>query len=81
MTIGERINQLRARNNLSQSELGRRAGVPVSTISMLESGIRSGDTMSVDTARKLARALSVTMDFLCGVYDDEEQLTAVASLV
>ena len=79
MTIGERINQLRVRNNLSQSELGRRAGVPVSTISMLESGIRSGDTMSVDTARKLARALSVTMDFLCGVYDDEEFLTAVAS--
>ena len=79
MTIGERINQLRARNNLSQSELGRRAGVPVSTISMLESGIRSGDSMSVDTARKLARALSVTMDFLCGVYDDEEFLTAAVA--
>ena len=79
MTIGERINQLRARNNLSQSELARRARIPVSTISMLEAGVRSGDGMSVDTARKIARALSVTMDFLCGVYDDEEFLTAVAS--
>lgn len=79
MTIGERIKQLRARHQLSQSELARRAGVPVSTISMLEAGIRSGEGLSVGTARKMARALSVTMDFLCGVYDDEERLPAMAS--
>ena len=79
MTIGERLAQLRARNQLSQSELARRAGIPVSTISMLEAGIRSGEGLSVSTARKLARALSVTMDFFCGVYDDEELLTAAVS--
>jgi transcriptional regulator with XRE-family HTH domain len=80
MTIGERLAQLRARNHFTQSELARRAKIPVSTISMLEAGIRSGEGLSVGTARKLARALSVTMDFLCGVYDDDvEQLPAMAS--
>ncbi len=72
MTIGERILQLRNRQHLTQSALAKKAGVPVSTISMLESGFRKGEGLSVDTAKKIARALVVTLDHLCGMYEEEE---------
>ena len=70
MTIGERITFLRNRKHLSQTELSRESGVLLSTISMLEAGIRSGEGLRVETAKKLARALSVTLDYLCGMYEE-----------
>jgi len=72
MTIGERITFLRSRKRLSQTELSRESGVLLSTISMLEAGIRSGEGLRVETAKKLARALSVTLDYLCGMYEEED---------
>jgi XRE family transcriptional regulator, master regulator for biofilm formation len=74
MTIGERIMQLRIKNGMSQTALAHKAGVPLSTINMLESGVRKGEGLSVDTARKIARALVVTLDYLCGAYDDDSEL-------
>jgi len=66
---------------MRQSALAREAKVPVSIISMVEAGIRSGDRLSVDTARKIARALGVTLDYLCGMYDeDSEQFPTVTAL-
>jgi transcriptional regulator with XRE-family HTH domain len=73
MTIGERITFLRSKKHMSQTELARESGVLLSTINMLEAGIRSGEGLRVETAKKLARALSVTLDYLCGMYEDEHE--------
>jgi transcriptional regulator with XRE-family HTH domain len=72
MTIGERVALLRTRKGMSQTELSRVSGVPISVINMLESGLRSGENLRVGTAKKLARALVVTLDHLTGMYEDEE---------
>jgi transcriptional regulator with XRE-family HTH domain len=72
MTIGERITQLRIRRKMSQTALANASGVPLSVINMLEAGIRSGENLRVETARKLANALTVTMDYLCGVHEEED---------
>ena len=73
MTIGERVTRLRTRRNMSQSALAKASGVPVSIINMLEAGIRSGENLRVQTARKLAKALVVTMDALCGVQEEDSE--------
>ena len=72
MTIGERITQLRTRRKMSQSALANASGVPLSVINMLESGVRSGENLRVETARKLANALAVTLDYLCGVHEEKD---------
>jgi transcriptional regulator with XRE-family HTH domain len=72
MTIGERIAQLRNKKQMSQTALAREASIPLSTINMLEAGVRSGEGLSVKTARRLANALGVTLDFLCGPYEEED---------
>src|SRR5262245_50581797 len=72
MTIGERILHLRNKHSLTQSALATKAGVPVSTISMLEAGVRSGEGLTVGTAKKLARALVVTLDQLTGMYEESD---------
>ena len=81
MTIGERIALLRNKRNMRQSDLAREASIPLSTINMLEAGVRSGEGLSVKTARKIANALGVTLDYLCGPYEEEdsELLPALAS--
>ena len=73
MDVGQRIARLRSRNNLSQLELAHRAGVPLSTINYIERGVRKGERLSVDTIRRIARALGVSLDYLCGMYDDENE--------
>jgi transcriptional regulator with XRE-family HTH domain len=81
MTIGERITQLRTRRKMSQSALANASGVPLSVINMLEAGVRSGENLRVETARKLANALAVTLDYLCGVHEDEENELLPTELV
>jgi transcriptional regulator with XRE-family HTH domain len=58
----------------NQSELARRAGVPSQVISRLESGARVG--LTLDVARRLARALGVGLDALAGTWDDAAASTA-----
>jgi len=74
MTIGERVTRLRKRYGWSQTDLAREAGIPVSIINMLESGARSGENLRIETARKLAQGLRVTLDRLCGEREDEGEL-------
>lgn len=81
MTIGERIKNLREKKGWSQAELARRAAIGQSTLHAYESGNRSAQGMSVEVAIKLARELSVTVDYLVGVYDESEIEPASAVLV
>jgi transcriptional regulator with XRE-family HTH domain len=57
---------------MSQSALAKESGVPLSIINMLEAGVRSGERLRVETARKIANALGVTMDYLCGLHEDDD---------
>jgi DNA-binding XRE family transcriptional regulator len=69
MTIGDRLKRLRELAGLSQGELARKAGVNRPIISSLESNKRHN--LTLETARRLARALGVTLDMLAG--DDREE--------
>jgi transcriptional regulator with XRE-family HTH domain len=64
MKFGERLKRLRELAGLSQSELARRSGVRRPIINMLESGARTG--LTAESARRLARALDITVDYLLG---------------
>ena len=78
MTLGERIRRERERRGWSQNELARRAQVRQAQLSEVESGKRHD--MMASILRRIARTLGVSMDYLCGMYDDEsELLTAAAS--
>lgn len=61
--FGNRLRQAREKKLLSQAELAEKTGFQPSAISHFESGRRAP---SFDNLRKLADALSVTIDFLLG---------------
>jgi transcriptional regulator with XRE-family HTH domain len=81
MEIGERIARLRKEKGLKQGDLARLAGIPLSTLNYVERGIRQGDGLSIATAKRLARALGVTLDYLSGMYDEQESMPTSAALV
>lgn len=74
MTLGERLKQLRALAGLSQNELAKRAGVSHPTISYIEAGKHK--SVNVDTAKRLAKVLGVSLDLLAGMHEDELQPAA-----
>ena len=78
MTMGDRIRARRQELGLSQQSLAAQVGVSRPTISELESGART--TMNTDTAKKLARALGVSIDYLVGTWERDEESESVAAL-
>ncbi len=78
MSLGERLKNRRQELRLSQQELSDMTGVRRATISELESGKQQG--MTVDTAKALARALGVSIDYLVGTWEDSEGETEPAAL-
>jgi transcriptional regulator with XRE-family HTH domain len=70
MTTSERISYLRKKKGMSQSELARQCQMPQSTLHSYESGTRSADSMQIATAKRMAEVLGVSVDYLCGVYDE-----------
>lgn len=72
MTIGDRIKRLRERRGLTQGALAKSARVPLSTLNVVERGIRKGERLSVETVIRLARALGVSLDYLVGMYTEDE---------
>ena len=63
MTIGEHIMILRKKNNLSQSELGKKIGTSGDVIGRYERGII---TPSIDVIIKISDVLKVSIDYLVG---------------
>jgi transcriptional regulator with XRE-family HTH domain len=77
-TFGERIVYERTQKGWTQSELAHRAGIKLPTLNALEHGRRRGGGLAVEIAQKLARALGVTLDYLTGMYDDEQEKVPTA---
>lgn len=77
--FGERLRKLRVRRGLSVRELGRRAGVPHETVSRLENDHQRYPSLPV--AMRIAKVLGVTLDYLAGMYDEEEDEEATASIL
>jgi transcriptional regulator with XRE-family HTH domain len=59
MAFHERLKALREAAGISQEALARSAGISTSAVTKLE---QSGKEPSWDTAKKLAKALGVTLD-------------------
>jgi transcriptional regulator with XRE-family HTH domain len=70
VTFGQRLQRFRARRGLTQLALAQRAEVPQSVISDLEAGKREGVTLEM--AWRLARELSVSLDYLAGTWDEAD---------
>jgi transcriptional regulator with XRE-family HTH domain len=71
MEFRERLRNLRERRGLSQNGLAKQSGVAQAVVQRLEAGLRDVDHLSVGVARRLARALGVSVDHLIGMYEDE----------
>jgi transcriptional regulator with XRE-family HTH domain len=76
MTLGQRMKALREKRGLGLRELARMAGVHHPTLSQLERGVIADVTTG--TAKKIARALGVSVDYLIGMYEDDEDAESVA---
>jgi len=70
--FGRRVTQMREKRGFSQQELATKAGTSYQTIWRIENGKHAEPGIYI--ARGIARALGVTMDYLCGVNDDESEL-------
>ena len=69
-TFSERLKELRQKRDWTQQELAKRAGVPYMTVWRAEA--HTHRYPRVDIAKRLAEALGVSLDRLCGMYEDED---------
>jgi transcriptional regulator with XRE-family HTH domain len=67
--FGTIVKELREKRGWTQQELATQAGVPYMTIWRIEAGTHRYPRM--DIAKRLARTLGVSLDVLCGLYDEE----------
>ncbi len=79
MTIGNRVRREREKRGWSIRELARRAAVSPGAVSKLEGGSRVSP--SLELGKRLAKALGVTLDYLAGMYDEEEADVAAPRVV
>jgi len=75
MDMGQRIKRLRDRKGLSLRQLSELSGVERGLLSRIEHGQRP--QVSVQVAMRIARALGVTLDYLAGMYEDDEDAEPV----
>lgn len=68
MNIGERIEKLLEKNNLSQRDLAKTIGLDESVVSRIISGSRFP---KMDTIANLATALHTTSDYLLGIENED----------
>jgi len=62
--LSKTIKELRKKHKISQEELARQAGITYSTLIKIESGVN--DNPTIKTVKKIADALSVSLDELVG---------------
>jgi len=71
-SIGERLKRLRKSRGLTLRQLAGLAHVPQSTLSSVETGARAGGKLTLETGKRLARALGISLDVIAGVYEEED---------
>jgi transcriptional regulator with XRE-family HTH domain len=76
--VGKRIRRLREKHGLTLRALAAKAGVPTSSINAVEQGTRAGARLSLETGKKLALALGVTLDYLSGMHEELGQADEAA---
>ena len=76
--LGERIHLTRRRAGLSQVELAARADISPTTLNRVELGRQK---LYVETLVTLAQILGVSVDYLIGTFEEEEEGIAVIALV
>ncbi len=64
VNLSKRIKVLRAKNNLSQDKLSKKANLPFSTLAKIESGYTPNPSM--ETLIKIADAFVIGIDELIG---------------
>jgi transcriptional regulator with XRE-family HTH domain len=79
--LEQRLRRLRLAKGWSRRQLEIAAGIPHGIVSRLESGEQAYP--SVPVAMRLAKVLNVSVDYLVGMYedDDSETLPTGAALV
>ena len=61
-TIGDKIKQLRNKQGLTQDELARKADLPYTTLTKIESNVITKPT--IQTVIKIAKGLGISIDDL-----------------
>lgn len=70
--FAKRLKEARINANLKQNQLAEKAGITTATISAYESSDGSkGKNPSLDKAVDLAKTLKVSLDWLCGLKNEE----------
>ena len=69
--LGEKIAARRKRLGWSQTDLAQKIGIAPSRISEFESGLKTDCNLS--TAKRVARALGCSIDYLAGTWDEEAE--------
>jgi len=69
--IGEKIATRRKQLGWTQIDLARKIGIASSRISEFENGIKTDCNLS--TAKRLARALGCSIDYLAETWDEDEE--------
>lgn len=76
--FSQRLRDTRRKKNITQAQLARQSGVTAATISAYENtDSKKGCNPSLESAAKLAEALSVSLDWLCGFATDKKSITTV----
>ena len=73
-SFGDRMRYQRTRQELTQTDLAKLAGVDLAWINRLESGERQNISLAV--ARRIARALRVSLDYLADTFGELEGMAA-----
>lgn len=76
MTLGQKISKLRKEKKLSQIDMAKQVGVSRDAISKYE---RDDNIPSVENAKRIAKILDVTIDFLVSE-DDKQDVIDVSML-
>jgi transcriptional regulator with XRE-family HTH domain len=61
-TIGDKIKKIRLKQELTQDKLARKADIPYTTLTKIESNVITKP--SIQTAAKIAKGLNITLDEL-----------------
>jgi transcriptional regulator with XRE-family HTH domain len=69
--IGGKIAARRQQLGWSQTDLAQKIGISPSRISEFESGLKTDCNLS--TAKRLARALGCSIDYLAGTWDEDAE--------